>query len=69
MGYKCRECGHKGKYAPQGACPGCGSKKLLKTDSGTSGEASAERRLPIKEIILVGLWGFLAYELYTKFSG
>lgn len=67
MFYQCRDCSHKGKQFPQGACPACGSRNVARIGA-REGEGEDEKP-PGKTglVICVVLWISLAIVTAQKF--
>ncbi len=64
MVYRCLDCGFKGKRFVSGACPACGS---MRVDTGKTQEVSNKRK-PIQLVLLLMLWAYLFYSIYTTLS-
>ncbi|MGH1373684.1 MAG: hypothetical protein ACRBBW_16705 [Cellvibrionaceae bacterium] len=65
QGYQCSDCSYKGRQFPQGACPACGSRQVSRLQDSENRETKHPRwRL----WLLLGLWGYLAFALFNKFS-
>ncbi len=65
MVFQCRDCSHKGKQFPQGACPACGSRNVARVGGRETEEEKPPGKLGL--VICAALWIGLAVVIAQKF--
>lgn len=60
---ECLDCSYRGTKFDAGACPACGSLRIVKPQPAPS--ASATRK-PVQLVLLVVLWSYLFYLIWQN---
>lgn len=64
MKYQCQICSYTGTFFPEGACPGCGSRKVKPLKAKTGDKPRA--RKPYMLALCVALWLYLVVLIVAK---